>query len=106
MIEFSLTETFKELQTIADKAVNGLIMFSLGTNMHSQEFGESIIKNILASFEIFPEYTFFWKIDLENVNIRLPNNLVIRKWFPQNDILGNFRQIFYRSFIATFELNL
>lgn len=56
--------------------------------MHIQELGDSIVTNILEAFEIFPEYTFLWKLDLKNDLIRLPNNVVIRKWFPQNDILG------------------
>lgn len=86
-MNFNLT-ILKELQEIADRAVNGLILFSLGTNMHSQEFGDSVIQNILASFEIFPEYTFFWKIDLATDTIRIPSNVVIRQWFPQNDVLG------------------
>lgn len=56
--------------------------------MDSQEFGESIVLNFLEIFECFPEYTFLWKIDLESDIIRIPSNVVTRKWFPQNDILG------------------
>lgn len=88
----------QELREIADNAVNGLILFSLGTNMHSQELGDSVIQNILESFEIFPEFTFFWKIDLVNDLYRIPNNVVIRKWFPQNDILG---KLFYSTVVKS-----
>lgn len=82
----------KELQEIANNADNGLILFSLGTNFHSQDLGESVITSILECFENFPEYTFLWKIDLENDAIRTSSNVIVRKWIPQNDILGNFDQ--------------
>lgn len=59
--------------------------------MHVQEFEESIITNILESFEMFPEYTILCKIDLEDDIIHIPSNVVIRKWFPQNDILGKIK---------------
>ncbi|KAJ6636848.1 UDP-glucosyltransferase 2 [Pseudolycoriella hygida] len=78
-----------ELQQIADKASNGLVLFSLGTNVNLQEFGETIFIDILNCFEVFPEYTFFWKIDLDDDNIRIPTNVVVRNWFPQNDVLAH-----------------
>lgn len=73
---------------MADGASNGLILFSLGTNANIQELGESVVQNILATFTIFPEYKFFWKMDLDGADIWIPDNVVIRKWFPQNDVLG------------------
>ncbi|KAG4078371.1 hypothetical protein HA402_013081 [Bradysia odoriphaga] len=78
-----------ELREVADSASNGLILFSLGTNANSDELGESIVQNILEAFTIFPEYTFFWKMDLEGDDIRMPDNVVIRNWFPQNDVLAH-----------------
>lgn len=76
------------MQITADNAVNGLILFSFGTNMHSQELGETVIENILEAFEIFPEFTFLWNIDMGYDIDRIPNNVVISKWFPQNSVLG------------------
>lgn len=56
--------------------------------MKSETLGENAIRQILSAFERLPEYSFLWKIDMLNVTLQVPKNVHIRKWIPQNDILG------------------
>lgn len=79
---------FQDLQSLADGAKNGLILFSLGTNVQGSMLGDERITMILEAFRMLPKYTFLWKINLKEFPIPLPSNVVVRKWVPQNDILG------------------
>lgn len=56
--------------------------------------GTEIITMILEAFRKLSKYTVLWKINVEEFPVPLPSNVVIRKWVPQNDILGN-KQISY-----------
>lgn len=78
----------QDFDNIASNATNGLILFSLGTNVKSETLGTDTILQILNAFERLPEYTFLWKIDLIDISINIPRNVHVRKWIPQNDILG------------------
>lgn len=79
-----------ELKTLADAATNGLVLFSLGTNARSDQLDEGRIITILKSFERLPQYTFLWKFETaEKLPIKLPKNVKIQSWMPQNDILAH-----------------
>ncbi|KAJ6646109.1 UDP-glucosyltransferase 2 [Pseudolycoriella hygida] len=78
-----------DFATIANNATNGLILFSLGTNVKTETLGEDRILEVLNAFGRLHHYTFLWKINLLNVTIHVPSNVYIRKWIPQNDILGH-----------------
>lgn len=65
-----------------------MVLFSLGTNVKSEDLGTDTIIQIMNAFERLPEYIFLWKIDLMNITVHIPKNVYIRKWIPQNDILG------------------
>lgn len=43
---------------------------------------------ILEAFRKLSRYTFLWKIDAKEFPVPLPSNVFVRKWVPQNDILG------------------
>ncbi|KAG4075278.1 hypothetical protein HA402_003069 [Bradysia odoriphaga] len=79
----------EDLQSVADGATNGLILFSLGTNVQGEMLGVERITMILEAFRKLPKYTFLWKINIKESPIPLPANVVLRKWLPQNDILGH-----------------
>lgn len=44
---------------------------------------------LLNAFAQMPEYNFLWKFESETLPIALPNNVMIKKWLPQNDILAH-----------------
>lgn len=80
----------EDLKQIADNAKNGLVLFSLGTNVRSDTLGDERIVNIIKAFERHSKYTFLWKFETsEKLPIELPKNVKIRSWIPQNDILGH-----------------
>ncbi|XP_022903760.1 UDP-glucosyltransferase 2-like [Onthophagus taurus] len=75
----------EELQTFLDNAKEGVIYFSMGTNVRTSTLSETFLKVLLESFAKLP-YKVLWKLDNEN----LPNksdNILIRKWLPQQDVL-------------------
>ena len=76
-----------DLEEIIQQANKGVILFSLGTNVRSDSLGDERIKNIIKAMKEFPDYQFFWKFESKNMPIDVPNNVHIRKWLPQNDIL-------------------
>lgn len=76
----------KDLQELMDNAKSGVIYFSLGSNMKSILLPEEKQQEILKGFAKLP-YTVLWKWENDNL-ANQPSNVVIRKWFPQNDILG------------------
>jgi glucuronosyltransferase len=60
-------------------------VFSLGTNVRSDKLDKNIQKALLEAFSKISE-TVIWKFESELEN--LPKNVIVRKWLPQNDILG------------------
>lgn len=70
-----------------DNAKNGFIFFSLGSNVRSDELDESTLNVLLDTFRQMPELI-LWKFET-NFKTTLPQNVVIRKWLSQNDILGH-----------------
>lgn len=79
---------FQHIQAILDNAKNGLILFSLGTNVRMSNLGEKNLVMILEAFRKIPQYTVLCKIDLDKLPVSLPKNVHILKWVPQNDVLG------------------
>ncbi|GAB0099857.1 UDP-glucuronosyltransferase [Sergentomyia squamirostris] len=79
----------KDLQDILDQAKNGVILFSLGTNVKSSMLGDARITEILETFRALPELTFLWKFESETLPVTVPSNVIIRSFVPQNDILAH-----------------
>lgn len=77
----------QELQKYLDDAVEGVIYFSFGSNIKSSNLDavkRSIIRNTLAMLP----YKILWKFEHENMPEK-PENVMISKWLPQQDILGH-----------------
>lgn len=79
-----------ELNEIAEGAKNGLVLFSLGTNIKSDTLGVERVTRIVKAFERLPKYTFLWKFETtETFPVELPSNVRIIKWMPQSDVLAH-----------------
>ncbi|KAK5641753.1 hypothetical protein RI129_010300 [Pyrocoelia pectoralis] len=74
----------KDLQLVLDKATNGFIYFSLGSNVRSEFLHANTVDMILEVFGELP-YTVLWKFGEEISN--KPSNVIISKWLPQEDVL-------------------
>lgn len=79
-----------ELKNVADKATEGLVLFSLGTNVRSDTLGEERILKIVQALGRLPKYTFLWKFETaEKLPLKVPKNIIIQSWMPQNDVLAH-----------------
>lgn len=81
------------MENILNSAKNGVILFSLGTNVRSDKLHKDKRQALLDVFGKLKE-TVIWKFesDIEN----LPKNVFVRKWLPQSDILGLLINSTYR----------
>lgn len=66
-------------------------MFSLGTNVRSDQLDSNTRKALLDAFAKLPHLV-IWKFETDEIE-GLPKNVVVRKWLPQNDILGIKKQL-------------
>ncbi|XP_026686967.1 UDP-glucuronosyltransferase 2B10 [Diaphorina citri] len=77
----------ESLQKWMDGAPEGVIYFSLGTNMKGTSMGDFRRKAFLKAFARLPQYRVLWKWE-NDVMEGLGENIRLQKWMPQQDILG------------------
>ncbi|KAJ3667212.1 hypothetical protein Zmor_002612 [Zophobas morio] len=77
----------QDLQAYMDNAEKGVIYFSLGSNMKSVLLPKEKQQEILRALAKIP-YNVLWKWENDDLDDK-PKNVLIRKWFPQNDVLGH-----------------
>ncbi|CAH1173993.1 unnamed protein product [Phaedon cochleariae] len=76
----------QDLQDIMDSAKNGVIFFSLGTNLRSDTMSPEKKNSILKVFSQLKQ-TVLWKFESDLPN--LPKNVIIRKWIPQTAVFAH-----------------
>ncbi|KAF2896467.1 hypothetical protein ILUMI_09708 [Ignelater luminosus] len=74
----------KDLQNLLDRATNGIIYFSLGSNVKSKFLSQERLAILMETFAELP-YTILWKFEREDLPGK-SENVIISKWFPQQDI--------------------
>ncbi|XP_055629376.1 UDP-glucuronosyltransferase 2A3-like isoform X2 [Toxorhynchites rutilus septentrionalis] len=77
----------QDLFDIVEKSTNGVILFSLGTNVRSDRLDTDILREIITAMGNLPLLTFLWKYEFDG--LILPTNVVTSSWFPQNDLLSH-----------------
>ncbi|CAG9831116.1 unnamed protein product [Diabrotica balteata] len=75
-----------DLKNILDSAKEGVIYFSLGSNVKSSDINSDIKQAILKSLGKLT-HKVLWKY--EDESLKPPKNVEIRKWLPQQDILAH-----------------
>lgn len=75
-----------DLKNFLDNSSNGVIYFSMGTNIDIKQVGEDKLISVLDVFANLKENV-LWKFADEQLPGK-PNNVEIRKWMPQRAILG------------------
>nr|CAH7769285.1 unnamed protein product [Callosobruchus chinensis] len=78
----------EDLKKLLDEAKHGVIYFSMGSNIKSKDLPVEKRNAILDGFRKRKE-TILWKFEEDTLPGK-PKNVIIRKWFPQQDILGEF----------------
>ncbi|XP_017771338.1 PREDICTED: UDP-glucuronosyltransferase 2C1-like, partial [Nicrophorus vespilloides] len=76
----------EDLQTYFNESKHGVIYFSLGTNVKSEELKPSTMEGILRAFSK-SKYNILWKFDGKLPYN--PKNVKIAKWLPQKAILSH-----------------
>ncbi|XP_076664397.1 UDP-glycosyltransferase UGT5-like [Andrena cerasifolii] len=92
-----------DLKEILDKSTSGFIYFSLGSNMKSADIPKELRNVLLSTFAELP-YTVVWKFETDDLPGK-PDNVVIRKWLPQEEVLGhpNIRLFIYHGGLQSTE---
>ncbi|XP_031328821.1 UDP-glucuronosyltransferase 2B19-like [Photinus pyralis] len=75
----------KDLQQSLDKATEGVVYFSLGSNVRSANLSLELREKIITALSELP-YTVLWKWEEDHLPNQ-PKNVIINKWLPQQDLL-------------------
>ncbi|XP_072381846.1 UDP-glycosyltransferase UGT5-like [Diabrotica undecimpunctata] len=76
----------KDLKDLLDDAKEGIIYFSLGSNVKSSDIKPEIKQAIIKSLGKL-KHKVLWKY--EDEGFKSPKNVEIRKWLPQQDVLAH-----------------
>ncbi|KAG5896754.1 hypothetical protein JTB14_031734 [Gonioctena quinquepunctata] len=77
----------EDLQTFLDEATEGVVYFSLGSNVKSVNTPENFRNTLIEAFAELP-YKVLWKYESDSLP-KKPKNVHISKWLPQQDVLAH-----------------
>uniref|UniRef100_A0A182M8S5 UDP-glucuronosyltransferase n=1 Tax=Anopheles culicifacies TaxID=139723 RepID=A0A182M8S5_9DIPT len=77
----------EDIQKLLDNATNGVIYFSMGSNLQSSQLPVEKREAILRVFAGLKQ-TVLWKWEDETLPNR-PKNVIVKAWWPQDDILAH-----------------
>lgn len=91
-----------DLKKILDSSENGAIFMSFGTVVKS---GRVNVKLFLAAFSKLPQIV-LWKFDGDKLDLEIPENVVMREWFPQSDLLAHENlKLFITHGVSSYQKN-
>lgn len=79
----------QDLQTWMDDSQDGVIYFSLGSNMKGTSVPADKRAAFIRAFAQFPSYRVLWKWEADTKLAGQPDNVLVRKWLPQQSILAH-----------------
>ncbi|CAB4066253.1 UGT [Lepeophtheirus salmonis] len=80
----------KELKEFVEGAKKGVIIFSLGfTGYSSDNVPLSFIRDLLHIIEKLEGYRLIMRFDKDVISSPLPENVLVLKWLPQQDLLAH-----------------
>lgn len=77
------------IKKFMDEATDGVVYFSMGSNLRSADMPEHIKKDLLETFSKLKQRV-VWKFEDDGLS-NIPENVLIYKWLPQRGILGKCR---------------
>lgn len=83
---------FQDLQKFLDESKDGVVYVNFGSNVRSSELPEEKTNAFVNVFRKLKQ-TVLWKWEDDRFWAK-PNNLIIRKWLPQKEILCKFPDVF------------
>lgn len=86
-----------------DNSTEGVIYFSLGSNVKSAYLPASVQQTLIDTFAELP-YHVLWKFEEDDLKNK-PKNVKICKWLPQQDLLGhpNIKLFITQAGLQSFE---
>ncbi|XP_053692512.1 UDP-glucosyltransferase 2-like [Sabethes cyaneus] len=81
----------KDLEKWVNQTTRPIALFSLGTNFRSDKLEPGIIEQILGAMQELSEFQFLWKFESNLTDFSVPENVFMRQWIPQGDLLANPR---------------
>ncbi|XP_067633316.1 uncharacterized protein [Eurosta solidaginis] len=75
-----------DIQKFLDEAEHGAIYFSFGTHVLGKELPQEKLQIFLDVFRNIKQRV-LWKFENDSLLTNVPNNVMIKSWMPQNDIL-------------------
>lgn len=79
----------EDLKTWVKGAKDGVIYFSLGSNMQGTSLPEENRNAFLVAFSRFPNYRVIWKWETDAYFPGQADNIMFKKWIPQQDLLAH-----------------
>ncbi|XP_075220175.1 UDP-glycosyltransferase UGT5-like isoform X2 [Lycorma delicatula] len=79
----------QDIKKWMDEAENGVIYFSLGSNMKGTSFPEEKRSAFIKAFSKFPKVRVLWKWEADTKLPGQPDNVFVKKWLPQQSILAH-----------------
>ena len=76
-----------DLQNFLDNSPDGVILVSFGSSITPSSMGEEKRKEFVKAFKHLKQ-RIIWKWDAETTD-DIPDNVLIRNWLPQNDLLAH-----------------
>lgn len=76
----------QDIQQFIDGAPDGVIYFSFGSTVKMDTLPDRMQNALREAFAELPQ-RILWKFDGDTMENQ-PENVMIKKWFPQRDILG------------------
>lgn len=77
---------FQDIQDYLDASSKGVVYFSLGSNIKSANLPNQTKEAIISALAELP-YNVLWKWETDHLPGQ-PKNVMVKKWLPQQDILG------------------
>ncbi|XP_066904018.1 uncharacterized protein [Halyomorpha halys] len=79
----------KKIQTFMDDATDGVIYFSLGSNLNvSNPVNREVVEAFMKVFQEVPQKVLM-KWETATYYGKLPKNVHLEKWYPQQDVLAH-----------------
>nr|XP_024216492.1 UDP-glucuronosyltransferase 1-9 [Halyomorpha halys]XP_024216493.1 UDP-glucuronosyltransferase 1-9 [Halyomorpha halys] len=85
----------KQVKKFMDDALNGVIYFSLGSNVNvSHPTNRKMVKVFMKVFEEVPQ-KILMKWETTTFEGKLPKNVHLEKWYPQQDVLAHNNTVLF-----------
>ncbi|CAG9856178.1 unnamed protein product [Phyllotreta striolata] len=93
----------KDIKQYLDSSPQGVVYFSLGSNVKSANLTQDLRKTIISALSELP-YNVLWKWEADSLPDQ-PKNVMVRKWLPQPDVLGhkNIKVFFMQGGLQSLE---